>query len=59
MITIKQIDVVERERCTAKYDDKKERQNICFLFFILQIKKYKFAEFIEFSKHHFDTYQMI
>jgi hypothetical protein len=32
MITIKQIDVVERERCTAKYDDKKERQNICSLF---------------------------
>jgi hypothetical protein len=32
MITIKQRNKVERERCKAEYDDKKERQNICSLF---------------------------
>ena len=46
MITINQRNEVERERCKAEYDDKKERQNIWFPFFKLQNKKYKFRKFI-------------
>jgi hypothetical protein len=54
MITINQRNEVERERCRAEYNDKKERQNSCYLF-----SHYKSRNIISqiyiISKHHFDT----